>query len=74
LASGPHTVPSRRFLIAFSNLAQTYSYATDYYSYAKCEMQREDILTFLNVLGEYFISHEKRGHVLQKEDIWQPVV
>jgi len=30
----------------------------------------EDILTFFNVLGEYFISHEKRGHVLQKEDVW----
>jgi len=27
-----------------------------------------DILTFLNVLGEYFISHEKSGHVIQKED------
>jgi len=29
-------------------------------------------LTFLNVLGGYFISHEKRGHLLQEEDIWQP--
>jgi len=24
----------------------------------------EDIVTFLNVLGSYLISHEKRGHVL----------
>jgi len=30
----------------------------------------KNILTFLNVLGGYFISHEKSGHVLQKEDIW----
>jgi len=30
------------------------------------------MLTCLNVLGEYFISHEKRGHVHQKEDRWQP--
>jgi len=28
------------------------------------------MLTCLNVLGEYFISHDKRGHVLQKEDVW----
>jgi len=34
----------------------------------KCK--KEDMLTFLNVLGEYFISHEKRGHVLRKEDVW----
>jgi len=27
-------------------------------------------LTFLNVLGDYFIFHEKSGHVLQKEDVW----
>jgi len=20
--------------------------------------------------GEYFISHEKSGHVIQKEDVW----
>jgi len=33
-------------------------------------MQKEVILTFSNVLGEYFISHEKSGHVLQKESIW----
>jgi len=36
----------------------------------KCK--KEDILTFLNVLGYYFTSHEKNGHVLQKEDVWQP--
>jgi len=30
----------------------------------------ENILKFLNVLGEYLISHEKRGHVLWKEDVW----
>jgi len=36
----------------------------------KCE--KEDILTFLNVLGDYFISYEKSGHVLQKEDVWWP--
>jgi len=24
----------------------------------------------LNVLEEYFISHEKSGYVLQKEDVW----
>ena len=29
-------------------------------------------MKFLNVLGEYFISHEKSGHVIQKEDVWQP--
>jgi len=34
----------------------------------KCK--KEDILTFLNVLGYYFISHEKSGHVLQREDVW----
>jgi len=34
----------------------------------KCK--KEDILTFFNVLGEYFISHEKRGHVLQNEGVW----
>jgi len=27
---------------------------------------------FSNVLGEYFISHEKSGHVLHKEGVWQP--
>jgi len=27
-------------------------------------------LTFFNVLGDYFISHEKRGHAIQKEDVW----
>jgi len=27
-------------------------------------------VTFFNVLGEYFISHEKRGHVLKQEDVW----
>jgi len=27
-------------------------------------------LTFLNVVGDYFISHEKSGHAIQKEDIW----
>jgi len=27
-------------------------------------------LTFLNVLKKYFISNEKRGHVIQKEDVW----
>jgi len=26
--------------------------------------------TFSNVLGEHFISHEKSGHVLQKEGVW----
>jgi len=30
----------------------------------------EDILKFSNALGEYFISHEKSGHVLQKEGVW----
>ena len=25
-------------------------------------------MTFLNVLGDYFISREKSGHVLQKKD------
>jgi len=30
----------------------------------------EDILTFFNVLGDYFISHEKNWHLLQKEDEW----
>jgi len=34
----------------------------------KCK--KEDILTFLNVLGDYFISHEHIEHVLQKEDVW----
>jgi len=34
----------------------------------KCKM--ENVLTFLNVLGDYFISHEKIGHVFQKEDVW----
>jgi len=28
--------------------------------------KKEDILTFLKVLGYYFISHEKSGHVLKK--------
>jgi len=32
----------------------------------KCK--KEDVLTFLNVLGEYFIFHEKSGRVIQKED------
>jgi len=36
----------------------------------KCK--KEDILTFLNVLREYFIFHEKSGHVIQKEDERQP--
>jgi len=27
-------------------------------------------LAFLNVHGEYFIAHEKRENVLQKEDVW----
>ena len=30
---------------------------------------KEDILTFFNVLGEYFIFLEKSGHVLQKEGV-----
>ena len=34
----------------------------------KCK--KEVMLAVLNVLGEYFISHEKRRHVLQKEDAW----
>jgi len=29
----------------------------------------EDIFVS-NVIGEYFISHEKSGHVLQKEGAW----
>ena len=29
-------------------------------------------MTFSNILGEYFTSREKRGHVLQKEDVWYP--
>jgi len=33
-------------------------------------MQKEDILTFLNVLEDYFISHGKLGHVLRKHDVW----
>jgi len=33
------------------------------------KFKKEEILTFLNVLGHYFISHEKNGHVLQKEDV-----
>jgi len=32
--------------------------------------KKEDILTSLNVLEDYFISHEKNGHALQKEDVW----
>jgi len=32
----------------------------------------EGILKLLNVLGECLISHEKRGHVLWKEDVWWP--
>ena len=64
MASGP-------LLAKFSSQAQTSSYVTDY-SYVKQEMQKEDILTFLNVLGEYFISLEKSGHVFQKEGVWQP--
>jgi len=36
----------------------------------KCK--KEDILTFLNVLVEYSISHEKSGHVIQKEDDGSP--
>jgi len=27
-------------------------------------------LTFLNVLGDEFISHEKSGHILQKEGVY----
>jgi len=27
-------------------------------------------LTFLNVLGDYFISRENIEHVLQEEDVW----
>jgi len=27
-------------------------------------------LTFLNLLGDNLISHEKSGHALQKEDLW----
>jgi len=34
----------------------------------KCK--KGDIFTFSNVPGEYFISHEKSGHVLQKEGVW----
>jgi len=33
----------------------------------KCK--KEDMLKFLNVLGGYFISHEKSGHVNQ-DDVW----
>jgi len=33
-------------------------------------MQKGDILTLVNVLREYFISHGKSGDVLQKEDVW----
>ena len=35
----------------------------------KCK--KDDILTFLDVLGDYFISHEKIGHVVQKNEVWQ---
>jgi len=34
----------------------------------KCK--KENILTVLNVLEDHFISHEKIGHVLQKEDVY----
>jgi len=30
---------------------------------------KKDVLTFFNILGDYFISHEKIGHVLQKQDV-----
>jgi len=33
-------------------------------------MQKGDILTLLNVLGDYFICHRKSEHALQKEDVW----
>jgi len=46
VANGP-------LLSKFSTLAETYSYAADY-SYIKSEVNKEDILTFLNVLGDYF--------------------
>jgi len=36
----------------------------------KCE--KEDILTFFNVLGDYFISHEKSGPVLKKRTYGSP--
>ena len=35
-------------------------------------MQKGRHLDIFNVLGEYLNSHEKRGHVLQKEDVWWP--
>jgi len=28
-----------------------------------------DVLTFFDILGDYFIFHEKVGYVLQKEDV-----
>jgi len=33
----------------------------------KCK--KENILIFLNVFVEYFISHEKSGHAIKKEDV-----
>jgi len=33
--------------------------------------KKQDVLTFSNFLGEYFISHETNGNVLQKEDVKQ---
>jgi len=34
-------------------------------------LQKGGNFDIFNVLGEYFIPHEKRGHVIQKEDVYR---
>jgi len=47
-----------------ANMSLLSKFSTLDYSYVKSEMQKGGHVDIFNVLGEYFISHEKCGHVL----------
>jgi len=71
LASGPRTVASKPFYLSLPPwLKPLVTPLIIAMSNKKCK--REDILTFLNVLGDHLISHEKSGHALQKRTYGSP--
>jgi len=69
LASGPRQWPVGPFYLNLPPCLKTFLTPVLIAMQNK-ECEKTDILTFLNALADYFISHEKSGHVLQKEDVW----
>jgi len=68
LASGPCAVASGLFYLSLPPWLKP-SVTPQIIAMQNKICKKEDILTFLNVLGDSFISHEKCGLVLQKEDV-----